>query len=133
MRSGFAKPCKDAKIFVVLAKVFRFTKNFEFAKVSVYSEKLSSQVTILSNEYVNSEGSTELISRGKAAGEFSGRALTFLSVFLSQCPIFIQGWYRYLETFGNVPFGGVRNFCLIPHKANIRGYLGHCSGLDEFR
>ena len=36
MRSGLAKPCKDAKIFVVLAKFFSFTKNFGFAKVSTY-------------------------------------------------------------------------------------------------
>lgn len=33
MRPCFAKPCKDAKIFVVLAKIFGFTKNFGFAPV----------------------------------------------------------------------------------------------------
>ncbi len=56
MRSGFAKPCKDAKIFVVLAKVFGFTKNFGFAKVSVYLEEIGFLEAILHNRYVNSEG-----------------------------------------------------------------------------
>ena len=40
MRSRFAKPCKDAKIFVMHAKFFSCTKNFRFPKVSTYWEKI---------------------------------------------------------------------------------------------
>ena len=40
MRSRCAKPCKDAKIFVTRAKFFVKTKNFGFAKVGTYSEKI---------------------------------------------------------------------------------------------
>ena len=35
MRSRFAKPCKDTKIFVVRAKFFRFKKNFGSVKGGV--------------------------------------------------------------------------------------------------
>ena len=35
MCSRFAKPCKDAKIFGMLAKVFSFTKNFGSVKGGV--------------------------------------------------------------------------------------------------
>ena len=40
MKTHFANPCKTVKIFVVLAKVFSFRKDFGFAKVSPYSESL---------------------------------------------------------------------------------------------
>ncbi len=40
MRSRFAKPCKGTKIFVMRAKFFVKTKNFGFAKVGPYSEKI---------------------------------------------------------------------------------------------
>ena len=40
MRFSFAKPYKDAKIFVMHGNIFRFTKNFGFAKVGTYSEKI---------------------------------------------------------------------------------------------
>ena len=46
MRFHFAKPCKDAKIFVMRAKFFVKTKNFGFAKVVPIQKKLGSQVTI---------------------------------------------------------------------------------------
>ena len=40
MRYLFAKLWKDAKIFVMPAKFFVFTKKFGFAKVRTYSEEI---------------------------------------------------------------------------------------------
>ena len=133
MESGqFAE--KNAKIFVTFAKVFAFLqKILVLPRLSTIQQKLDSQGTLLIDGYVNSEGSTKLISTGKREVSFRGNTSTFLGVFLSQRAIFIQGRHGYVETLGNVLFGIVRNFCLIPHKGYIRGYLGHGSGLNEFQ
>ncbi len=37
---SFAKWCENAKIFVMFANFFVFTKNFGFAKISTYSEEM---------------------------------------------------------------------------------------------
>ena len=81
MRARFAKPCKDAKIFVMLAKIFGFTKNFSFAKVSTYSEEIGFSGSHIEQQICEFGGSTKLISTGRRRGEFSGRCICFFRFF----------------------------------------------------
>ena len=61
MRSRFAKPCKDTKIFVMRAKFFVKTKNFGFAKVGPYSEKIGFSGNLIDQRICEFGGSTQLI------------------------------------------------------------------------
>ena len=85
MRSLFAKPCKDAKIFVMRAKFFVKTKNFGFAKVGTYSEKIgfsgngiNQRICEFGGFYTIDKG---VISEGKTDGKFSGQGIDFFRCF----------------------------------------------------
>ena len=99
MRSGFAKPCKDVKIFVTRAKFFVFTKNFGFAKVRVYSEEIGSSGCHIDQRICEFGGSTKLISRGRTDGEFSGKGIGFFRCFPQPMP---DTYLRSAQIFGDV-------------------------------
>ena len=98
-RSRFAKPCKDAKIFVMLAKFFSFTKNFGFAKVSTYSEEIGFSGDPIEQRICEFGGFYRTDKYGKTEGEFLGKGIDFFRCFPQPMP---DTYPRSGQIFGDV-------------------------------
>ena len=99
VRSRFAKPCKDVKIFVIYAKFFGFTKNFGFAKVSTYSEKIGFSGNYIEQRICEFGGFYRIDKSGKADGEFLGKGIDFFTCFPQPMP---DTYLRSGQIFGAV-------------------------------